>query len=231
MKKIIVAIDGYSSCGKSTLAKQLAKILGYIYIDSGAMYRAATFFALENNLITDNYFNEQKFISEIDKISIRFTYDKNDNLTTYLNDQNVEQEIRDIKVSSFVSIISKIPELRKKMVALQREIGKDKAVVMDGRDIGSVVFPDAELKLFITADTDVRALRRFEELKHQNPNISIEEIKNNITERDFIDKNRTESPLIRVRDAIIIDNSNLTKSEQLEIAINLAKKIINGDRN
>lgn len=227
MKDIIIAIDGFSSCGKSTLAKQLAKKLNYMYIDSGAMYRAITLFALNNKYVSENNLNKQELVSMLNHVNLRFEFDDNNSHITILNNSNVENEIRDIRVSSFVSLISKIPEVRKKMVALQREMGKNKRVVMDGRDIGTVVFPNAELKLFITADIEVRAKRRYAELKEKNLSASLEEIKNNIAERDRIDQSRSESPLRKAKDAILIDNSNISKEKQLLIAIECYKNAIN----
>lgn len=225
-KDIIIAIDGFSSCGKSTLAKQLAKKLKYLYIDSGAMYRAVTLFALNNNLIDEKKLSEKEIISKIPEINISFELDSDHNPITILNQRNVEDEIRNIKVSSYVSLISKIPEVRKKMVALQREMGKSKRIVMDGRDIGTVVFPDAELKLFLTADLEIRAKRRYLELKDKTKDISLEEIKKNIEERDKLDQSRKESPLKKADDAIVIDNSNITKQEQLDLAYKYAKNAI-----
>ncbi len=227
MKIIIIAIDGFSSCGKSTLARQLAKELGYIYIDSGAMYRAVTLSALQNNLIGKDFFDEKQFIKKLPGISIKFELDNNFNPVTILNNKNVEDKIRNIEVSSYVSIISKLPQVREKMVALQRDMGKNKAIVMDGRDIGTVVFPEAEIKIFLTADLEIRAKRRYDELKAKNIKVDFDVIKANIIERDNIDRLRTNSPLKKAPDSIIIDNSNISKQEQLKIALAHAKKIIN----
>lgn len=227
LKKIIIAIDGFSSCGKSTLARELAQELEYIYIDSGAMYRAMTLYAIENNLISDAGVDITKIEQELSCVNISFVPDKDYNPLTILNGREVERQIRNIEVSSFVSEISKIASVRMKMVALQREMGKNKGIVMDGRDIGTVVFPDAELKLFITADIDVRAKRRYDELVSKNMSVSLDEIRNNIAERDRIDQSRSESPLKKADDAIIIDNSKLTREEQLEKAIGFANQIIN----
>lgn len=227
LKKIIIAIDGFSSCGKSTLARELAQELEYIYIDSGAMYRAMTLYAIENNLISDAGADITKIEKGLNSVNISFVPDKDYNPLTILNGREVERQIRNIEVSSFVSEISKIASVRRKMVALQRDMGKNKGIVMDGRDIGTVVFPNAELKLFITADIDVRAKRRYDELVSKNMSVSLDEIRNNIAERDRIDQSRSESPLKKADDAIIIDNSNLTREEQLEKALGFANQIIN----
>ncbi|MDD4148611.1 MAG: (d)CMP kinase [Bacteroidales bacterium] len=226
-KIIKIAVDGYSSCGKSTLARQLAQKLGYIYIDSGAMYRAVTLFALQNNHIGQEFFNKKGLIDNLNKIAIHFEHDNNFNPVTFLNNHNVENEIRQISVSSFVSEVSAVAEVRERMVSLQRKLSENNGVVMDGRDIGTVVFPNAELKLFITADIDIRAKRRFDELIMQNNDIDYETVKQNLVQRDNYDKSRETSPLRQAKDAILIDNSNLTKTEQLSIALKLAKKVIN----
>lgn len=226
-KKIQIAVDGYSACGKSTLAKDLAGKLGYIYMDSGAMYRAVTLFSLENNIISDGKINIDLLLRKLPDIHINFQLDENGLPVTCLNGKDVEKEIRKIEVSSHVSKISEIPEVRHKMVILQQDMGKNKGIVMDGRDIGTVVFPNAELKLFVIADINVRTHRRFNELKLNNPDIDFETVKENLIERDRIDTTRKESPLRQAVDAIIIDNSNLTREEQLEAAYNLALRIIN----
>ncbi|MDD4217579.1 MAG: (d)CMP kinase [Bacteroidales bacterium] len=226
-KIIKIAVDGYSSCGKSTLARELAQNLGYIYIDSGAMYRAVTLFALQNNYIGQDFFNKNELITNLNKITIHFEPDKNFNPITFLNNKNVENEIRQIAVSSYVSEVSAVAEVRERMVSLQRKLSENSGVVMDGRDIGTVVFPEAELKLFITADIDIRTQRRFDELILQNKDINFETVKQNLMQRDNYDKSRKTSPLRQAKDAILIDNSNLTKTEQLEIALKLAKKAIN----
>ena len=215
-KKLIIAIDGFSSCGKSTVAKDLAKKLNYIYIDSGAMYRAVTLFCLKNNIINDNNIDEQKLKSLINNIKITFKYNsKTGQPETFLNGNNVEDEIRNVEVSENVSPISKIKFVRENLVKQQQELGKNKAIVMDGRDIGTTVFPNADLKIFMTADVDVRAQRRFKELSEKGQNVSIEEIRNNIKNRDYLDQNREVSPLKRADDALILDNGHLTKEEQL----------------
>jgi CMP/dCMP kinase len=223
MGKIIIAIDGYSSCGKSTLAKQLAQALNYIYIDTGAMYRAITLYALRNNIFSDNGFDEQKLIDSLNQISVSFTYNPALNSSeTYLNAENIEQEIRGIEVSNHVSRIAQIKEVRAKLVEIQREIGKEKGLVMDGRDIGSVVFPNAELKLFMTANYKIRAQRRYDELQAKGDTTSFEAVLENITTRDNDDSSRTENPLIKVDDAVVVDNSEITKDEQFKIVLDLA---------
>ncbi len=231
MDYVIIAIDGFSSSGKSTLAKQLAKKLGYVYIDSGAMYRAVTLFAINNNIIRENFFDKDKLINKLPEINIHFDLNKNNDPTTILNDKNVEEEIRNINVANFVSIISKNPEVREKMVALQREMGKNKGIVMDGRDIGTVVFPHAEVKVFLIADVEVRAMRRYKELKQKNKNVSLEEIKKNIEERDKIDQLREQSPLKKADDAFIIDNSDISEDEQINIALDYINSKKNVRRN
>jgi len=214
-KKIIIAIDGFSSTGKSTIAKKLAKHLKYIYVDTGAMYRAVTYFAMKKKLIDTDYFDTKKLIDNLDKIKIEFRYNSElDRSQTYLNEKNVEEQIRSIEVSNYVSRIAEISEIRAKLVEQQREIGKDKGVVMDGRDIGTVVFPEAELKLFIVSDPKIRAKRRYEELVSQGENVTFEQVLENITKRDYIDTTRLDSPLKKAEDTIEIDNSYLTKEEQ-----------------
>jgi cytidylate kinase len=227
-KKIIIAIDGYSSSGKSTLAKEIAKILNYKYIDSGAMYRAVTLFALRNNLIQNHEVNEKKLHDLIDKIHINFKLNpENKRQETYLNNENVEEEIRKMEVSNNVSFISKIGFVRKKMVRFQQEMGTEKGIVMDGRDIGTVVFPNAELKIFMNAKAEVRAERRYLELKENNVEVSFEEILDNVKKRDHIDETRDESPLKRAHDSVELDNSNLNRQEQLDWIIGLVKERIN----
>lgn len=211
MKKIIIAIDGYSSCGKSTLAKSLAKELDYIYIDTGAMYRAVTFYALNHEVSPENI---GKHLSEI---SISFK-NIDGNIATFLNGENVESNIRTLKVSDHVSDYSAIKNVRDKLVEQQQVMGQKKGVVLDGRDIGTVVFPNAELKIFMTADTEVRAQRRYDELTSKGQSVSFEEVKLNLLKRDFIDTTRKESPLVKADDAIVLDNTNLSIDEQLKIA-------------
>lgn len=215
-KKIVIAVDGHSSCGKSTLAKALASLLNYAYIDTGAMYRAVTLYALRNGLINDGKVDEAGLIAQLNQIKITFRYNEAAGKSeTYLNGENVEEEIRQLPVSRNVSPVATISEVRKHLVALQQEMGKDKGIVMDGRDIGTVVFPDAELKIYMTASLEVRVQRRYDELKAKGEDVSIEEIKANVVERDYIDENRDESPLRKADDAIVLDNSHLTPEEQL----------------
>lgn len=219
-RKIIVAIDGHSSCGKSTIAKAVAANFGYIFIDSGAMYRAVTLFALRNNLINDGAVNREKLISLLPQIQIEFRYNpEKQKSDTFLNGENVEDEIRQLPVSQNVSPVATIPEVRAAMVHLQQEMGKNKGIVMDGRDIGTVVFPNAELKLFVTASPEIRAQRRFDELTAKGEQVSFDEILKNVVERDYIDSTRETSPLRKADDAIVLDNSSMTREEQLEWAI------------
>jgi len=223
MSKIIIAIDGYSSCGKSTLAKQLAQKLNYIYIDTGAMYRAVTLYAIRNNIITNNQLNQEKLIAALNDINVSFSYNPTLNSSeTFLNGENIENEIRGLAVSNQVSKVAQVEQVRSKMVDLQREIGKQKGLVMDGRDIGSVVFPEAELKIFMTAHHTIRAQRRYDELKAKDDNVSYQEILTNIENRDNDDTSRSSNPLIQVEDAIEIDNSEITQEEQFNLALNLA---------
>jgi CMP/dCMP kinase len=226
-KKIIIAIDGFSSCGKSTMAKSLARELGYIYIDSGAMYRAVTLYALRNNWITDGKPNVQAIISGIENINITFRFDPlTEKNTSFMNGENIEEEIRRLEVSENVSPVSTIKEVRQVMVKLQQHMGSNKGIVMDGRDIGTVVFPNAELKIFMIADPEIRAKRRFLELSNKGQTVSMEEIRQNINQRDYIDQNREESPLRKADDAIVLDNSFLTPEQQLQWTIQQAKAII-----
>jgi cytidylate kinase len=228
MNKIIIAIDGHSSTGKSTLAKQLAKALNYIYIDTGAMYRAVTYYALQNGLIGSNHFDKNQLIKDLDKIHINFVYNPGLGYAeVHLNGENIESEIRKMEVSNFVSQIATVPEIREKLVAQQREIGKNKGIVMDGRDIGSVVFPAAELKIFMTASPEVRARRRYDELMEKGQTVTYDEVLQNVISRDKTDSTRSASPLIKTTDAIEIDNSNLSREQQLEKVIQLAKEKIN----
>jgi CMP/dCMP kinase len=227
LKKIVIAIDGFSSTGKSTIAKQLAKQLNYIYVDTGAMYRAVTYFALDNDLISKKHFDSDKLIGRLDEISINFKFNEVLGFAeVYLNGKNIEADIRTLKVSKFVSPVATISEVRQKLVEQQQLMGKDKGIVMDGRDIGTVVFPDAELKIFMTASAETRAKRRYKELLERGHNLSYDDVLENVTTRDRIDSTRKDSPLLKAKDAIEIDNSNLTIEEQLENIINLAKQII-----
>lgn len=225
-KKIIIAIDGHSSCGKSTVAKQLAQKLGYIYIDSGAMYRVVTLVAMRNDWITEKVPDVEKVISGLKHIKITFKWDEElGKNTTYLNGENVEDEIRQLEVSENVSPISTIAEVRHEMVKQQRENGKNKGIVMDGRDIGTVVFPGAELKIFMTASPEIRAQRRFLELTEKGEKVNFSEIVKNVESRDKIDSTRAVSPLKKADDAIVLDNSNLTREEQLEWSVKKVKEI------
>lgn len=227
MKKITVAIDGYSSCGKSTIAKSLAEKLDYIYLDTGAMYRSVTLYLLQNGIIRSNgevIYTIKDFLDEIN-IEFRFNKEKK-KAELFLNGACVDDEIRSMEVSNNVSQVSAIKEVRQKLVAIQKEIGINKGVVMDGRDIGTVVAPDAELKLFMTADPMIRAKRRWEELRANGKEISLEKIQKNLEERDYIDTHREESPLVRAEDAIIIDNSELNRDKQLHYILHLAQQKI-----
>jgi CMP/dCMP kinase len=216
-KKIIITIDGWSSCGKSTLAKQLAKELGYIYVDSGAMYRAITLHFLRNHIDWTDASEAKRALKDI---SLEFVYTpKSQQSEIYLNGENVEYVIRDLVVAEKVSEVAAIKEVRRFAVAQQQRMGGDRGIVMDGRDIGTVVFPDAELKIFMTADNAVRVERRFQELYEKNPNITIEEVKTNLELRDYIDSHREVSPLKQAEDAILLDNTNLTEKEQFQMAL------------
>jgi cytidylate kinase len=226
-KKIIIAIDGYSSTGKSTLAKKIANKLGYVYVDTGAMYRVVALYALNHNYISETHFNIDEFVLDIKKINISFVYNSDLNFAeVYLNGTNVENEIRSMRVSSFVSKVASIPEVRNRLVKQQQNIGEMSGVVMDGRDIGTVVFPEAELKLFMIASDSVRAQRRYDELIKKGDNVTFEEVLNNVKERDYIDSNRENSPLLKAPDAVEIDNSNLSIDEQFESISKLVKNII-----
>lgn len=216
-KRITIAIDGHSSCGKSTMAKALAKRIGYAYIDTGAMYRAVTLYCLEHDMIKGEEVNKPRLRRHISKIEITFQVNEDGKSETYLNGKNVEQEIRGMEVSNKVSLVSAIGFVRRAMVALQQAMGKNKGIVMDGRDIGTVVFPDAELKVFITASAEVRAERRYKELQSKgDTTTTFEEVLANVIERDRIDSTRKESPLRQADDALLLDNSNLTLEEQDE---------------
>ena len=215
MKKITIAIDGYSSCGKSTMAKDLAREVGYIYIDSGAMYRAVTLYCLENQLFTEGGIDTEKLETAMPGIQISFQLNpETGRPMTFLNGVNVEDRIRTMEVSNRVSPVAALPFIREALVKLQQEMGKEKGIVMDGRDIGTTVFPDAELKIFVTASAEVRAQRRYDELKAKGQEASFDEILANVKERDYIDQNREVSPLRKAEDAILLDNSNLTIEEQ-----------------
>jgi cytidylate kinase len=223
-KKLIITIDGWSSCGKSTLAKQLAKKLGYRHIDSGAMYRAITLYFLRNRI---DWTEKKEVHNALKDITLEFIVnEKTLQSEIYLNEENVEYLIRDLIISEKVSDVAAIKEVRAFAVLQQNKIGKDKGVVMDGRDIGTVVFPHAEIKIFMTADSSVRVERRFKELYEKNPNVTLEEVKNNIEMRDYMDSHREVSPLRKADDAVELNNTYLTEKEQLEFAMNLVKKTL-----
>jgi cytidylate kinase len=224
-RKINIAIDGYSSCGKSTLAKGLAKALNYSYIDSGAMYRAVTLFAIRNNLTNKEEVNDQGLIDNLFSIDVDFI-NKNGINTTRLNEEEVEDEIRSLNVSSLVSQVSLIPEVRGKLRVMQQKAARNGGVVMDGRDIGSAVLPDAELKIFMTADPEVRVERRFAELAAKEEQLTRDQVKRNITHRDKMDTSRKENPLIQAKDARVLDNTDVTQTEQLDLVLEWALKII-----
>ena len=223
-KKVIITIDGWSSCGKSTLARQLAEKLGYVYIDSGAMYRAITLYFMRNHVDwTDN----NAVLHALENIHLHFEHNSHSNKSEiYLNDENVEYVIRDLVVAEKVSEVSTIAAVRKFAVHQQQKMGKKKNTVMDGRDIGTTVFPNADLKIFMTADLDIRINRRFVELVEKNPNITIEEVRENLEMRDFIDSTREVSPLRKAEDAMVLDNSNISIEEQLAFALNLVENSI-----
>jgi CMP/dCMP kinase len=226
-KKITIAIDGFSSTGKSTLAKQLAKHLGYIYVDTGAMYRAVALFAMQNNLISADSFDKVKLLNELKKIVLEFKFNTEFGFAEmYLNGENVEKAIRTIEVSGFVSKVAEVSEVRTKLVEQQQEMGKNKAIVMDGRDIGTVVFPDAELKIFMTASAATRAQRRYVELLQKGDSVTYEEVLKNVEERDYIDTHRDDSPLVMAEDAVEIDNSHLSREEQFDAVLDLVNAII-----
>lgn len=225
MNKITIAIDGFSSTGKSTLAKQLAKQLNYIYVDTGAMYRAVAYYALKNDLISETNFNSEALINQLEAIQITFKFNEALGFAeVYLNGENIETEIRTLEVSKYVSPVATLSQVRQKLVEQQQIMGKDKGVVMDGRDIGTVVFPNAELKIFMTASAETRAKRRYKELLERGDILSYKDVLDNVTTRDRIDSTREDSPLIQAEDAIAIDNSNLTIEEQLITVLKLAKE-------
>jgi cytidylate kinase len=226
-KRITIAVDGYSSCGKSTIAKALAAKLNYSYVDTGAMYRAVTLYALNNGLIDGKDLDTQGLIEALDEIQIEFIYNPElQYAEILLNGENVEQFIRTMEVNDWVSQVSAVPEVRRQMVLIQQKLGKEKGVVMDGRDIGTTVFPDAELKLFMTADIQIRTQRRIDELINKKIAAGFDEVKTNLLQRDHDDINRSESPLRKADDAIIIDNSNLTREDQLQKALVLVDQIV-----
>jgi len=228
--KIIIAIDGHSSCGKSTISKEVAKKLEYTYVDSGAMYRAVTLFALRNKLISDGVVNSAELIKRLPEIHISFNFNpKEQKSDTFLNGENIENEIRELEVSNNVSPVATIKEVRAALVEIQKRLGKERGIVMDGRDIGTVVYPDAELKLFVTASAAIRAQRRYDELTAKGSAVSYEEILKNVEERDYIDQNRAESPLKKAEDAIVLDNSNMTREEQLNWVLDKVKNLLHED--
>ena len=229
MKKITIAIDGYSSCGTSTMAKDLAREVGYIYIDSGAMYRAVTLYCLENGLFTPDGIDTEKLEAMMPNIRISFQLNpETQRPMTYLNGENVEDRIRTMEVSTRVSPVAAIPFVREALVKQQQEMGQAKGIVMDGRDIGTVVFPDAELKIFVVASAEIRAQRRYDELKAKGQEASYEEILANVKERDYIDQNREVSPLRQAEDALLLDNSNLTIEEQKQWLKERFEEAVNG---
>lgn len=222
-EKINIAIDGYSSCGKSTLAKALAQKIGFKYIDSGSMYRAITLFALQEKIIT-NDLDKEALIEKLESVQIDFEIGEDGSNEVVLAGENVENEIRTPAITEWVSQVAAISEVRKKLVAIQKQIGEGKGVVMDGRDIGTVVFPKAELKIFVTAELGIRAERRWTELKEKGIEVSLEDVKENLMKRDMIDSKRIDSPLRQAQDAILLDTSNITRDEQLVFAHGLAQE-------
>ena len=231
MKKIIIAVDGHSSCGKSTMAKELAKSIGYKYIDSGAMYRAVTFYCLEKGFFNGDILNLETIKACIDEIHISFELNENaGNSDTYLNGKNIEKQIRSMEVADKVSSVAAVGFIREAMVRQQRSLGKDKGIAMDGRDIGTVVFPDAELKLFVTARPEVRAQRRLDELIAKGESVDFDEILKNIEKRDFIDSTRKDSPLRKALDAVVLDNSDMTIAEQNEFLFELFEQTVQSVR-
>ncbi len=230
MKKITIAIDGFSSTGKSTLAKQLAKALEYVYVDTGAMYRAVAYFAMQNKFIGAEFFDKETLIQALPNIQLEFRFNADLGFAEmYLNGENVEKQIRTIEVSNFVSKVAEISEVRAKLVEQQQEMGTNKAIVMDGRDIGTVVFPNAELKIFMTASAETRAQRRFDELQQKGDDVSYEDVLKNVMERDYIDTHREDSPLVIADDAIEIDNSYLNKEEQFAAVLELVNDVVKID--
>ena len=226
-KKITIAIDGYSSCGKSTLAKSLASRLDYSYVDTGAMYRAVTLYCMKHSLVNADSVNTSEIVEKLSDISLSFVYDPQTNTSLiYLNGENIESQIREMDVSNHVSKISTIKEVRTKMVQIQQQMGVEKGVVMEGRDIGTIVFPDAELKLFMTADMETRVKRRYKEMREKEIDVSMDEVRENVTSRDYEDTHREESPLLQAEDAIVLDNTNLDLDQQLQKALEFAEEKI-----
>ncbi len=226
MKKITIAIDGHSSTGKSTLAKQLAKALDYIYVDSGAMYRAVSLYALEQGFISDKKFDPNALISNIENVNIEFKKEGNNPTVLYLNNKEVSSKIRGMEVSNLVSKVAALPQVRQCLVKEQRKMGQNKGIVMDGRDIGTVVFPEAELKIFMTASAQTRTQRRFDELTAKGEQVDFDEVYENITSRDYKDSIRADSPLTQAKDARVLDNTNLTQSQQYKIVMDWIKDLI-----
>ncbi len=230
-KKIIIAVDGFSSTGKSTLAKEMAKALNYIYVDTGAMYRAVTLYAINNGFVLNGVLNEDDFLKKLPSINLKFQYNANlFRSEIYLNDVNVDEEIRSMEVSGAVSKVAALPPVREKLVEQQRSMGLNKGIVMDGRDIGTVVFPDAELKLFMTAAPAERATRRYNELKASGKAVQYEKVLKNIEERDYIDSNRQDSPLRKAEDAIEIDNTNLTREQQFNKVMDIVAGVLKSEK-
>ncbi len=227
MPDITIAIDGFSSTGKSTVARQLASALAYVYVDTGAMYRAVTLYALRSGFISGETVDHHTLIDHLESLDLEFRHNPDSERSDmYLNGENVEKAIRTLEVSQMVSQVSVLPEVREKLVALQRKMGENKALVMDGRDIGTVVFPNAELKIFMTASPDIRAARRYKELLERGENVQYEDVLENVRKRDHIDANRAVSPLKKAEDAVVIDNSDMGLEEQFERLLFLAKQII-----
>ena len=225
-RKINIAFDGYSSCGKSTLAKAVAKELNFIYLDTGAMYRTVALYALNTGLIKNGDLDEEGLIKQLENLYVTFKYNPDTQQSeAYLNTKNVEKEIRSLQVSKFVSAVSNIKEVRQKMVKLQRRYAESKGIVMDGRDIGTVVLPDAELKFFMIADEEIRVQRRFKQLTEQGVKTTVEEVRENIQSRDLKDTQRSNDPLRKADDAIVLDNSNLTEEEQFQFVLNHVHKL------
>jgi CMP/dCMP kinase len=226
LPKIIIAIDGHSSCGKSTVAREIARRLNYIFIDSGAMYRAVTLYCLRNNIVVNGIVDREKLLAHLDSIKVYFQMNsQNQHNDIWLNGENVEDEIRLLEVSQHVSPVAAVAEVRHLLVSLQHEMGLAKGIVMDGRDIGTVVFPNAELKIFMTARPDIRAQRRYDELTAKGEKVTYEEVMANVIERDRYDETREQSPLRKASDAVVLDNSFMTREEQLEWVLTLVSKI------
>jgi len=225
VNKITIAIDGYSSCGKSTLAKTLAMSIDYSYVDTGAMYRCVTLYALENGIIKNDQVDKESLVGQLDDISISFQHsEQSKESDAYLNGVNVEETIRGMDISNHVSQISIIKEVREKMVAMQQKMGKEKGVIMEGRDIGTVVFPDAELKVFMTASIEVRVKRRYDEMQAKGLHVSVDDVKENVLSRDYEDTHRKHSPLVQADDAVVLDNSDLSEEDQLNFMLKLVEQ-------